>query len=130
MTMPLQFPPTSQVNPTPDFLSRPMTTSGVAIPVTVMCACGCVYSVCEGQNEANDVCTSAAEIKKLVYWDMDKRLRVSAGISLWPSATGDAPVEHQSPTDEVTADMQGTTELHCVRQSHIEFELHKLLLDF
>ena len=42
-----------------------------------------------------------AEIKKQVYWELDKRLRIDAGISLWPSATGNAPVHHQSPTDEV-----------------------------
>ena len=46
-------------------------------------------------------CGLLAEIKKIIYWDLDKRLRIVAGIGLWPSATGDAPVQHQNPTDEV-----------------------------
>lgn len=46
--------------------------------------------------------SSSAEIKKLVYWELDKQLRIEAAIGLWPSATGDAPVSHQKPTDEVT----------------------------
>lgn len=41
------------------------------------------------------------EIKKIIFWDLDKRLRISAGVALWPAATGDAPVRRQSPTDEV-----------------------------
>ena len=45
----------------------------------------------------------SAEIKKLIYWDLDKQLRIQAAIGLWPSATGDAPVSHQKPTDEVIA---------------------------
>lgn len=48
-------------------------------------------------------CGLLAEIKKIIYWDLDKRLRIVAGIGLWPSATGDAPVQHQNPTDMVTA---------------------------
>ena len=48
-------------------------------------------------------CGLLAEIKKMIYWDLDKRLRIVAGVGLWPSATGDAPVQHQNPTDEVNS---------------------------
>jgi hypothetical protein len=56
---------------------------------------------CSDEGVAHNDALTVAEIKKAVYWDLDKRLRIEARINLWPSATGDAPVQSQRPTDEV-----------------------------